>query len=347
MIHTAALPHATDIHTIAEHCRAFRGADIKSALFQLITTTSLFIAALAAIIYGLVNQIYLLPVLLMLPASGLLVRLFIIQHDCGHGSFFNTKSANDMTGRAISLLTFTPYDVWRRSHNLHHASSGNLTHRGVGSIDTLTVKEYKALSPRNQFIYRLYRNPFIMLVLAAPLYILLVQRYPSAPALPYFADYKYIPVSQTWKSVLGLDLALVIIYGAFMALLGWQAFAFVIIPVVVLTAIIGGWLFYIQHQFEDGYWEYKNDWNFHEAALHGSSYYVLPKILQWFSGNIGLHHIHHLSPAIPNYKLQACMDAKPELETINRMTLRDSIKCLNWALWCEDTRKMVPFSAVA
>lgn len=325
------------------HCRNYRGSEFGSAMFQLLTTIGLFLAAMGAILAAFAFQMYALTYLMMLPAAGLLVRVFIIQHDCGHASFFKSRRVNDMVGRALSILTFTPYDVWRRSHNMHHASSGNLSQRGVGSIDTLTVKEYQALAPRQRLAYRIYRNPFILLLLATPIYVILIQRYPSAPALPYFADYKHLPVSQTWKSVVGLDAALMLFYGAFMAAFGWKALLFVFIPTVALTSLIGGWLFYIQHQFEDSYWNHKGEWDFQAAALHGSSYYVLPKVLQWFSGNIGLHHIHHLCPTIPNYKLQECLDDNAELQHINRMTLRESLKCIRWALWDEEHQKMIAF----
>src|SRR5690349_11943505 len=170
---------AVDTKAVMAHCRDYRGANFKSALFQLTTTTALFSLLATAMLYGFVNEIYALTFLLMLPAAGLLVRLFIIQHDCGHGSFFKSRAANDMTGRLLSILTFTPYDVWRRSHNMHHATSGNLDQRGVGSIDTLTVKEYNALPSRQKLAYRVYRNPFVLLLLATPLYVILVQRYPS------------------------------------------------------------------------------------------------------------------------------------------------------------------------
>lgn len=329
---------------LSEHCQSFKGASIPRALFQLVTTSALFFATLAAMLWAFNHDLPHVWLPLMIPAAGLLVRLFIIQHDCGHGSFLPTKRMNDMVGRFIALLTFTPYDFWRRAHNMHHAASGNLDRRTLGAMDTITVREYKELSPRNQRLYRLYRNPILLLLIGTPIHILVLQRFPPVQSTPYFADgLNSIPLKQSLPSILSLNAALIVFYGAAMFLLGWKPVVMLYVPVVALTAIIGGWLFFMQHQFEEAYWEHDDKWNFAEAAVLGSSYYALPRVLQWFTGNIGLHHIHHLCSAVPNYRLQRCLDGSPELQQMNRITLVESLRCLLWALWDEDRKKMIGF----
>jgi omega-6 fatty acid desaturase (delta-12 desaturase) len=336
-------PGENQIQKIVSHCNSYREASTSQALLQLATTTTGFVALLSTMVFAFNHGVYWLDMLLLLPAAGFLVRLFIIQHDCGHNSFFPSRKANNALGRVIAILTFTPYDFWRRAHNLHHAHSGNLGKRGLGSIDTLTVAEYQALSPFRRFLYRSFRNPLVVLFIGPPVQTFIIQRFPPAQTVAYLEDYHPMSVAETWKSLMLFNLALLVCYGVAVALLGWKVLVLVYLPVVVVTSWLGGWLFYIQHQFENTWWNRGKAWTFEEAALYGSSYYALPNILQWFSGNIGLHHIHHLCAKIPNYRLQECMDALPELSTINRMTLRDSLKCVFWALWDENKRKMVTF----
>lgn len=331
---------AAFVRDIAKHCNAYKGADTGRSLFQLLTTFGLFAGMLAVMAYSL-QFFYALTLALSVVTSGLLIRLFIIQHDCGHGSFFNSRKANDWTGRLIGLLTMTPYDFWRRSHNMHHATSGNLDKRGIGAIDTITVKEYQALSPKMRFLYRLYRNPVLFILIGSPLYTMLVQRLPLKQTTEFHEGYKTLETSEIWKSVMLTNLSILAVYGGLSYLLGLGTVAAIYVPVLTITSWIGAWLFYIQHQFEDTIWENQENWSVQEAALMGSSYYVMPKILQWFSGNIGLHHIHHLCSKIPNYKLQECMDARPELSQINRLTLRESLGCTRLKIWDEDQRKMV------
>lgn len=330
------------IQNLVKYCAAYEGASSKHAVFQLATTLIPFFA-LCAVMIACFENVYWLTVLLTLPAAGLLVRLFIIQHDCGHGSFFHTRRANNMTGRLISVLTWTPYDFWRKAHNMHHASSGNLERRGHGGIDTLTVAEYKALSPVKRLTYRLYRNPFVLIILGTPYYTIIAQRFPIAQAMPFAEIYRPIPVSQFWRSAIGLNVALIVFYGLLGLAIGFKTLLIVYIPVVVITAWIGGWLFFIQHQFEDTYWAEGKKWDYHDAAVIGSSYYDLPAILHWFTGNIGLHHIHHLSAKIPNYRLQACLKDNPALQKINRITLLESLKCARLALWDETRMKLISF----
>jgi len=310
------------------------GADWRRSLFQLATTAIPFIGLLVAI--AAVSRVhYGLSLLLAIPAAGLLVRLFIFQHDCGHGSFFRSRAANDALGRALSVLTLTPYGHWRKGHAVHHASSGNLDRRGRGDVETMTVAEYAALSPLGRLGYRLYRSPFVMVLLGAPINFIILQRIPRGFS---FRD------RDARRSMLALDVALILVFGLAMAAVGVGTTLATYLPVMIIASWIGNWLFYVQHQFDDTYWQRDGDWNFHTAALAGSSYFELPPILQWFSGNIGLHHIHHLCSRVPNYHLQACADSAPELRHIaKRISLRESLACWKLALWDEDRRVMVAF----
>jgi omega-6 fatty acid desaturase (delta-12 desaturase) len=303
-------------------------------LFQLVTTLVPF-AALLAIMTAVSHDRYWLTLLLAFPAAGLLIRLFIIQHDCGHGSFFKSRTANDWLGRTIGVLTLTPYSHWKQGHAIHHASSGNLDRRGRGDVELLTVAEYEALSPLKQLGYRLYRNPFVMVLIGAPINFFVLQRLPTGRS---FRD------RDARRSILSLNLVLLVAFGVPMMLIGVGPVLATYLPVMIIASWIGNWLFYVQHQFENAYWERDGDWNFHTAALSGSSYFELHPILQWFSGNIGLHHVHHLCSRVPNYRLQACLDTVPELQGIaKRITLRESLGCWRLALWDEQRRLLVQF----
>ena len=318
---------------LAAHCAAYRGASISDAVWQVGTTAAAFIALVAVMLYT-IEFSYPLTLLFCLPAAGLLIRFFIIQHDCGHGSFLPSRAANDILGRLVSVLTLTPYGLWRREHNVHHAASGNLDRRGIGDITTLTVSEYAALPVMGRIKYRIYRHPAFLFGVGLPLYFLVLQR------LPWFHPH---PARQTWGSIMRLNAGLVAFYAPLMWMFGWANILMLAIPILILSSAIGGWLFFIQHQFEDTHWESGPDWDFQVAAIHGSSYYVLPPVLQWFTGNIGLHHIHHLCSMIPNYKLQACLDASPELQAMNRVTLWQSIMCARLALWDDANRRLIGF----
>lgn len=310
------------------------GGDAKRSIFQLFTTATAFIASLA-VMAAVSHDRYWLTLLLAIPTAGLLVRLFIIQHDCGHGSFFKSRSANSFLGRALSVLTLTPYGSWSQSHAAHHASTGNLDRRGQGDVQTLTVAEYQASAPLKKLFYRLYRNPLVMVILGAPINFILLQRLPLGHE---FRDRK------SRRSILSLDLALLVAFGLCCAMIGVRTVLVTYLPVMIIASWIGNWLFYVQHQFERTYWERDADWNFHVAAVAGSSYFMLPPILQWFSGNIGLHHVHHLCSRIPNYRLQACLDAAPELRRIaKKITLRESLGCWRLALWDERRGLLVGF----
>jgi omega-6 fatty acid desaturase (delta-12 desaturase) len=311
------------------------GTDLKRSLFQLTTTAIAFVAMLV-VIAMVAEDRYWLALLLAIPTAGLLVRLFIVQHDCGHGSYFRSRFANDFVGRIISVVTLTPYGYWKQGHAIHHASNGNLERRGRGDVETLTVDEYQALSPARKLGYRLYRNPLVQVGIGAPLNFVVLQRIPRGLT---FRD------RSARYSILALNAVLVLVFGLAIALLGAGKVLGAYLPVMIIAAWIGNWLFYVQHQFEDTYWEQHAEWNFHAAALHGSSYFDLHPILQWFSGNIGLHHIHHLCSRIPNYRLQACFDASPDLRRMaKRITLRESLRCWQLVLWDEQRRLMVRFS---
>ena len=331
-----------DVKVILEHCKQYRGASASSSVFQLLTTIPLFFLNLVAV-YLALDVSYFLSLLLAVPAAGLLTRLFIFQHDCGHGAFFNSRKHNDWTGRLISLFTFTPYDFWKRAHNLHHSTSGNLNKRSIGAIDTITVSEFRAMSPMKRLAYILYRNPLVLLILGTPFYVIFAQRLPFNQSFHFYDDYKTLPPKSIVKSIIGTNISLLLFYGVVGYVVGYGVLLMVYAPVLIMTAWIGGWLFYIQHQFEETYWEYNDDWNVHEAALLGSSYYQLPKVVQWFTGNIGLHHIHHLCSTIPNYKLQPCMDAMPKLSEINRMSFRESLKSLDLKLWDEVDKRLISY----
>jgi omega-6 fatty acid desaturase (delta-12 desaturase) len=320
----------------AHHCARYREPRPARALMQLANTLVPFLAISCAMLLGCAHGFVAFMLPLAIPAGGLLVRLFIIQHDCGHGSFVRSRAANDAIGRFLSLLTLTPYDSWRQAHALHHASTGNLSRRGIGDIETLTVREYLALSRWGRLRYRVYRNPFVLIVLGSPFNFLILQRLPFGVGLSW---------RTAWRDVLALNIALGLLFGALAFACGaLSPMVFTALPIICIASWIGGWLFYVQHQYEGTIWETGEHWDFHYAALGGSSYYVLPRVLQWFTGNVGLHHVHHLNSRIPNYRLQECLDGHELLGQVGRLTLFESLKCLHLALWDEQARKLVSFA---
>lgn len=271
---------------------------------------------------------------LAIPAAGFLVRLFMIQHDCGHGSFFRHRLTNDWTGRIIGVLTLTPYGFWRRTHAMHHASSGNLDRRGFGDVDTLTVDEYRARSIWGRLRYRFYRHPLIMFGIGPAYLFILRNRLPVGMMRGGW---------QPWASTMETNLAIALIAAMLVWFIGIKAFLLVHIPIMLLAASVGVWLFYVQHQFERTTWEHDSEWNLHEAALHGSSYYDLPAFLRWFTANIGIHHVHHLCSRIPYYRLPHVLRENPELRGVSRLTLLESIRSVRLVLWDETQRRLVPF----
>ncbi len=314
----------------------YLGPDTTRSRVQLTTTLGL-LALSFTIAYQLAGWSVWAGLALAPLSAGLLVRTFIFMHDCAHGSFLPWRRASEIVGYVTGVLTLTPFGQWRRDHALHHASSGDLERRGHGDIQTLTVREYLARTPRGRLAYRLARHPAALL-LVGPLYLMINQRF--RPRSKATGDKQ---ITSVWTTNAGI-----VVLGALTVLLfGWQALLVVYLPAIYLAAMAGIWLFYVQHQFEDAYWESAETWDYATAALHGSSHLVLPPVLQWFTGNIGLHHVHHLAPRIPNYRLQSCHDATPMLHVAPVLTLRDGISALRLALWDEEQRRMVRFKDVA
>jgi acyl-lipid omega-6 desaturase (Delta-12 desaturase) len=291
---------------------------------------ALWVLAWAAYYFGL----WWISLLLAVPAAGFLVRLFMIQHDCGHGAFFRHRLANDWVGRAIGVLTLTPYDFWRHTHAIHHASAGNLDRRGIGDVNTLTVREYLALSCWGRICYRVYRHPLVMFGIGPAYVFVLRQRLPFGLMRGGW---------QPWLSTMATNFAIALIVTVLIWFIGIGPFLLVHLPITLLAGSIGVWLFYIQHQFEQTFWAYDGEWTLHQAALYGSSHYDLPWILCWFTANIGVHHVHHLCSRIPYYRLPRALRDHPELRGVSRVTLLQSFSCVRLALWDEGRRQLVSF----
>jgi omega-6 fatty acid desaturase (delta-12 desaturase) len=306
---------------------------LRRSLWQLINTLVPYVG-LWYLMYLSLGVSYWLTGALALLAAGFLVRVFIIFHDCGHGSFFESRKANDVLGFITGVLSFTPYYHWRREHALHHASAGDLDRRGSGDVWTLTVREYLEASRWQRFAYRMARNPIILFVLAPMFVFLIKQRFPS-PKAP----------RRERNSVYWTNLALLVMAAGLSCFFGLTAYLLIQAGIWMAAGMAGVWLFYVQHQFEGVYWERREEWDYCTAALQGSSFYKLPKILQWFSGNIGFHHIHHLSPRIPNYNLEKCHRAEPLFQTVKPVTFFASFASLSFRLWDEQRRKLVGFRA--
>ncbi|HVF84065.1 MAG TPA: fatty acid desaturase [Sphingomicrobium sp.] len=273
--------------------------------------------------------------LLTIPAGGFLLRLFLIQHDCGHGAFFSARSSNDWLGRSLGVLTLTPYDYWRRSHAKHHASTGNLDQRGVGDIDTLTVAEYRSLGAAGRLRYRLYRHPLVLFGIGPAYLFLLRHRLPVGMMKDGW---------RPWLSALGTNIGIAVIAAALIWGIGLKLFLLVHVPITLVAASLGVWFFYVQHQFEQTHWDRDVEWSFHQAAVHGSSHYVLPPILRWFSANIGIHHVHHLASRIPFYRLPEVLREVPVLDRISRVGLWESFGAVRLVLWDEQKRRLVSFA---
>lgn len=301
------------------------------SMWQLINTMVPYVVVWYLMFLSL-NYSYWLTLGLAIIGGGLLLRIFIIFHDCGHGSFFESHKANNIVGVITGLLVFTPYQHWRHDHAVHHATTSDLDRRGVGDVYTLTVQEYLDLSWWGQLRYRLFRHPIVMLGFG-PLFMFLVAHRFSIPNAR----------KRERRSVHLTNLALLALAITLSFLLGFTQYMLIQLPIILVASTVGIWLFYVQHQFEATYWAEHGTWDYSTAALQGSSYLRLPKVLQWFSGNIGLHHIHHLSARIPNYLLQQCHDENPQFQNVHMLTLRSSMRTLALRLWDEEQKRLISF----
>lgn len=316
--------------------KKYQQPNTKKAIGQLLNSFLPFIG-LWVLMYFSLNWSYWITLTLAVIAAFFLVRIFVIQHDCGHQSFLKSRKWNNAIGYITSFFTSIPYTYWSRMHDLHHAHNGQIEYRGLGDISFLTTEEYYNRSKLGRFNYRIRRSPFMQFFIIPIIYLSVVIRYP----------YPYTPLKRwnkiRWPHVVN-NVLMVLFFSALAFLLGWQNFLLIQIPVLSFFIITSFWLFYIQHQHEENYKEWKESWDHLLASVRGSTYYKLPKVFQWLSGNIGFHHIHHLSSRIPNYNLEACANANPELgQFVNVITFRQSLKCIHYKLWDEEKRRMITF----
>jgi acyl-lipid omega-6 desaturase (Delta-12 desaturase) len=312
---------------------AYQEPDLRRSLLQVFSSIVplllLWAAMLRSLEYG-----YWLTLLLAVPAAAFEVRLFMLQHDCAHRAFFRSPAANDILGFCIGLITLTPHRYWRRAHSIHHATSGNLDRRRFGDLDTLTVAEYLRLSPRRRLMYRLYRHPLVLFGAGATFHIVIRQRFPGAGTGSW---------TRERASIHATNAGIVALLALASAVFGLERVLLVQAPIVVVASAIGVWFFYGHHQFEDTYWESNDRWDYVAAGIRGSSHYTLPKPLEWMTCHIGLHHIHHLCPRIPNYRLQECYDENPALQQATRLTFRQSLRCVSLKLWDEEQGRLVGY----
>jgi omega-6 fatty acid desaturase (delta-12 desaturase) len=326
-------PALADVRSLTQALARYRephhGRSIVEITITAVPLVLLWLSMWFALHFG-----YGLYLFLAVPAAGFLVRLFMIQHDCGHGAFFRHRLANDWVGRAIGVLTLTPYDFWRRTHAMHHATSGNLDRRGMGDIDTLTVDEYLSRSRWGRLRYRLYRHPLVMFGVGPAYLFILQQRLPVGLMRGGW---------RPWLSTMATNFVICLLAAGTIWAVGIVPFLLVQLPIVLIGASVGVWLFYVQHQFEDTFWARDKAWNGQTAGLHGSSHYDLPPVLRWFTANIGIHHVHHLCSRIPYYRLPRVLHQHPQLTTLGRLTLAQSVACVRLVLWDEATRQLISF----
>jgi len=311
--------------------RKYNKPDVRKSIWQIVNSLIPYMI-LWYLMYLSLQVSYLLTLGLAVPAAGFLVRIFIIFHDCGHGAFFKSDKANRIIGTFMGSLAFTPYDRWHRAHAVHHTHVGNLDERGIGDVKTLTVKEYESMSDGQKFHYRLYRNPVILIGLA--------------PIILFVIWFRFITKGMNRPeriSVHVANLCVIAVAAILILLMGWKAYLLIQVPIIYLATSAGVWLFYVQHQFEDVVWTRQDEWDYQKMALEGSSYLKFPRILQWFSGNIGFHHVHHLSPKIPNYNLEKCHRENDLFQTVKPVTFLASMKALNLRLWDEKASKLISF----
>ena len=325
---------ALDAKRLVRELSNYREPSRGRSTFELAITLVPYLA-LSAAMFALVDAGYWIALLLAIPVGGLLLRLFLIQHDCGHGAFWPSRSANDWTGRILGVFTITPYECWRRSHALHHAGTGNLDARGFGDVDTVTVDEFRSWTKGRQFLYRVYRHPVVLLGFG-PIYLFVLRN--RLPVGLMTAGSRY------WVSAIGTNLSIAVIAAAICMMVSIGTFLIVQLTVTLIAATVGVWLFYVQHQFEHTHWESDGRWSFHDAALQGSSHLHLPPVLRWFTANIGAHHIHHLVSRVPFYRIPEVLRDHPQLAETNRLTIADTWRTFGLALWDADERRMVSFA---
>ena len=313
---------------------AYQKPSVARSVLEIFLTIGPLALIWAAGWFAATNGLWWLAMLLSGPASAFLVRLFMIQHDCSHRSYFANAALNDWMGRIIGVFTLTPHDCWRQSHAVHHAASGNLDRRGLGDIKTLTTEEYRALSPIKRLGYRMFRHPLVLFVLGPGYLFFLEQRLPSGLMREGW---------KPWASAMSTNGAIALLVLAAILAGGWKALVFVYVPTTLLAGMIGIWLFFVQHQFEGAYWSRNKTWDLQEAALKGSSFYDLPPVLRWFTANIGVHHVHHLASRIPFYRLHKVLCDHPELRNVSRLSLLGSLRCIGLSLWDEAGQRLVSF----
>jgi omega-6 fatty acid desaturase (delta-12 desaturase) len=312
----------------------FEYSNSKKSVWQLINTLGPFIL-LWFFAYKCLSLSYFISLPISFIAAGFLLRIFIIFHDCCHHSFFKNRNANKIIGTITGVLTLSPYSQWQHSHNIHHATSGNLDKRGIGDIWMMTKNEYLSSSSWGKLGYRLYRNPFIMFLLG-PTFVFLIQ---------HRFNKKHAKTKERWNTYL-TNFLIVLVISLLCLTIGWKSFLLIQLPIFLLSGTAGVWLFYVQHQFEDTYFEWDPEWEYVKAAVEGSSYYQLPKLFQWLSGNIGFHHVHHLSPRIPNYHLEKAHNDTDPLQNVPTINLLTSLKSLKFHLWDEDNKEFIGFKDV-
>lgn len=336
LLPTDSVPILTSRQELIKTVSKYAEPDNRKALFQIANTLLPYFSLWALMIFTIVQGYsYWITLVLAAVAAGFLVRTFILFHDCCHSAFFSSRLANKIWGNITGILTFTPFEDWKRTHIIHHSASGNLDRRGIGDIRTLTVDEYLSSSRLKRLTYRLFRNPLILFVFIPPLLFLILQRFTRLNA-----------GKRERYNILITNLAIASVVILMSLTLGFMNYLAMQLPVIFMASSMGMWLFYVQHQYQDVYWARQQTWDLTKSGLEGSSYYKLPAILQWIAGNIGLHHIHHVRANIPNYNLQRCYNEVPALQTVTPMTIRSSLKSLWLNLWDEQRQKLVSFRSI-
>ncbi len=330
----AAAPVSEDARDWVNILAQYRDPNHLRSVFELGVTAFAFLGLWAAAWYAL-SISYWLAAGIAVINGGFLLRLFIIQHDCGHSAFFRNRHVGDWVGRVIGVLTLTPYDVWKRVHSIHHSAAGNLDKRGMGDIHTLTVEEYRERSFWGRVGYRLYRHPLVLFGLG-PVYLFILQNRLPVGLMTSGAKY--------WVSAMGTNVAIALALTLVIWFGGLMPFLLVFLPSTLIAASVGMWLFFVQHQFEETHWDHTSDWQLHDAALHGSSHYVLPGVLRWLTGNIGVHHVHHLYSRIPFYRLTEVLRDYPALADAQRLGLWESFACVKLQLWDQRQRRLLSYA---